>query len=840
MSSDLSFGQWLKRRRQALGMTRDDLARRVGYSVSMLRKVEGDERVPSRQLVELLAEHLDIATAERVVFLSFARDDLTVDPPPIPTVVPVLARPTRLSNLPTPPTPLIGRERELQQLENLLRCEDVRLVTLTGPGGIGKTRLGLQVAADLLDTPSPNGSKPDFDDGVYFVNLAPISDSSLVAYTIAQTLEVREQAGRPLLATLKDFMAQKTILLLLDNFEQVGDAASFVAELLAAAPGLKVLVTSRVPLHVRGEREVSVPPLALPDIRTLPASPSLVLNLSEYEAVQLFVERAVAVKTDFALTTENAVAVAEICQRLDGLPLAIELAAARCKVFPPQALLSRLDSRLKLLIGGPRDVPARQRTLRSTIDWSYHLLGEAETTLFRRLAVFVGGGSLEAIEAICDVDGDLAVAVLAGVESLVDKSLLQQREGMAGEARFWMLETIHEYARERLAESGEEAKIQRQHANFFMALAEVAEPKLKSAQQAVWLRSQEVEHDNFRTALRWAHAHRAYEVGARLACALKMFWVKRGYESEGRGWLSRLLTEEAQSTLTIRLRANTLFHTGDVVYRQGDYIAGRALLEASFAMWEQVGDKHGLAEALVMSGYARLRSGDPMGATEVAAKSVALFGELGDEWELARALHCQGVSLLQQGRVLSAREVLTQSYALWNRVGDIWGIGLALKALAQLALAEGRYDEARTRMEQGLVRLQEVGDKWIIAHSLHLLGVLSRLQDSLAEAEWFFCESIRLHWELGQKPGIVEGLEGLVGVGAARNQFNHASRLLGAAEAICRTYSAIPQRADYNLYAEDIERIRHGLGEDSFGAARAEGQTMTLEQVVAFALEERD
>jgi predicted ATPase len=345
------------------------------------------------------------------------------------------------NNLPLQPTPLIGREKEVAEVCERLSRPEVRLLTLTGAGGTGKTRLGLQAAAELTEY---------FEEGVYFVSLAAISDPQLVVGAVAGTLGVKEAGGQPLLESLEYYLGEKRMLLLVDNFEQVLEAASKVTEMLSAAPNLKILATSRIPLRLYGEYEYSVPPLSLPD----PERPPPVEHLTHYEAVRLFIERAQAAKADFSVTNENAPAVAEICHRLDGLPLAIELAAARIKVLSPRKMLGRLSNRLKLLTGGARDLPERQRTLRSTIEWSYGLLEEGEKMLFARLAVFAGGRTLEAIEAICDAEDDLPIDVLDGLASLVDESLLKQEEGVGGEPRFVMLETIHEFAREKLQKSG--------------------------------------------------------------------------------------------------------------------------------------------------------------------------------------------------------------------------------------------------------------------------------------------------------------------------------------------------------------------------------------------------
>ena len=481
MSDIISLGLWIKRRRKALDLTQDALAALVGCSKDLIAKIEGDARRPSREIAALLATHLQLADDERVRFIQVARAELGVDRLARPAqsvargaFVPAQAvssaadtpgehctrRPTKL---PTPPTVLIGRAHEIAQICALLRTPAARLVTLSGPGGIGKTRLGLQVAAELFD---------DFPDGVYFVDLAPIRESALVISAIAQTLGMRQTGGQPLVSQLKQFLGNKRMLLMLDNFEQVLDAAPLLAELLAAVPQLKLLVTSREVLHLRGEKEVEVPPLALPDRAQLPP----LEVLSQYAAVALFTERSFDVRADFQLTNANAAAVAEICVRLDGLPLAIELAAARSKLFAPEALLARLNSRLALLSGGARDLPERQQTMRTTIAWSYDLLTEAEQTLFRRLGVFVGGCTLEAAEGVLRTEGpglsedtidsvlNPQPSVLDGLGALVDKSLLRQVAGPGGDPRFVILETIREYALERLEASGEAERLRQQHA----------------------------------------------------------------------------------------------------------------------------------------------------------------------------------------------------------------------------------------------------------------------------------------------------------------------------------------------------------------------------------------
>ncbi len=529
----LTFGPWLQRRRQALHLTQQQLGQLAGCATETIRKVESDQRRPSEDVARLLAAALQIPPADHDAFVRFARGTRAHGP-----AVPDVAEPNGPrpflppSNVPVAPTPLIGREEQVVAVGALLLREDVRLVTLTGPGGVGKTRLAQAVATAV---------RIAFLDGVYFVNLAPISQPELVLPTIAQLLDVQEPPGQPLLSSVQKHLSDRQMLLVLDNYEQVLAAGLVVSDLLSAAPHLRVLVTSRIPLHLRGEHEIAVTPLALPgaDVRDLE-------RLTQYDAVRLFITRAQAIKADFQVTNANAPAVADICVRLDGLPLAIELAAPRVKLLSPEALLPRLSHRLGVLIGGQRDLPARQQTLRATIDWSYALLDPAEQTLFARLAVFVSGCTLEAAEAICAAESDHPNSVLDRLQSLLDKSLLQHVNQAEGTPRVIMLETIHEYALERLAASAEAALLRQRHAAYYLALVEPPERAAEGFDTPAWLARLDADQDNLRAVLRWATVHDAH-TAVSMAASLKDFWYIRGSWSEGQRWIAALLPLSSQS-----------------------------------------------------------------------------------------------------------------------------------------------------------------------------------------------------------------------------------------------------------------------------------------------------
>jgi predicted ATPase/class 3 adenylate cyclase len=629
------------------------------------------------------------------------------------TFPPLRSLDLRPNNLPSLLTSFIGRREELAEAVRLIGAS--RLVTLTGPGGTGKTRLSLAAAAALL---------PDFADGVFFVPLASITDPALVPPSIALALGVQEAGESPVMDMLREHLRSRRLLLVLDNFEQIMDAAPVVADLLAAAPELHVVVTSRERLHLSGEQEYPVPPLGLPDPANLPPLDAL----SQFDAVALFVQRARTSNPAFAVTNDNAPSVAEICVRLDGLPLAIELAAARIKLFPPETLLRRLGDRLAVLQGGARDLPERQRTLRGAIDWSFDLLEPDERTLFARLGVFAGGCTYEAADAVVGPDpADDANHrgiwdVLEGIESLLDKSLLRQAEPGSGEPRVWMLETIREYAAERLEESGEGPAMRARHGRFFADLAEEAEPRFTGEEQVAWLDRIEREHDNLRAALRRAIDVGSSDVALRTASALWRFWQLRGHLSEGRSWLTEVLAEPDASEPTA-LRARALSALAGIAYWQTDYAAAAPAYEEALEIDRATGDRPGEAWALYSLAYLAGVEGEFERARELAAESGRIATSLGDELGAANAQHLVGA---MAGHLLHYEEGLADSLAAaetFRALGERFGLGNARQIQSAMYRETGRFEEARAASEEAIEIFRAAGS--VSATAMGLGGMAS-------------------------------------------------------------------------------------------------------------------
>jgi predicted ATPase/DNA-binding CsgD family transcriptional regulator len=765
-------------------------------------------------------------------------------------------RPDRTQTLPAQPTPLIGRDTDLQRLAAQLRDPEVRLLTLTGPPGVGKTRLAFEAAA-RLDT--------EFVDGICVVELAPLTDPSLVVQRIAGTLGLRDLAGRALAHLIQVFLEAKEYLLVLDNFEQVLDAAPFIAELIAACPYLTVLATSRAPLHLRAEHEFLLSPLTLPDLAHLPAPAAV----AESAAVALFVARVRAVRPDFAVTAENARVIAQICHRLNGLPLALELAAARSKLLSPDSLLARLNHRLAILTDGAYDLPARQQTLRHAIAWSYDLLRPEEQSLFRRLSVFVGGCTIEAAEAICSEHiaapsllpeeqpnqpwlprtppslrgkgaGGLGIPILDALTSLVDKSLLRQ-EAHAGVPRLSMLELVRDYGLEALVTAGEVDIIRQHHAEYFLALAEMAGQGLKGAEQRSWITTLDAEHDNLRAALEWAKERGEVEIALRLTSALVWYWHPRGSLPvvrrwfEGRRWIEDALALAANAGPT-PTRAMALYGAGILAWRRGDVAAMASRFEEGLAIAQAIGDTRATAYAVSGLSMVAWLNGDAAAMQAHIEESLRLFEATDDDW--GRAWHLCGVGIVAMGRgdAAAARARFTECLEIYQRLGDRLTSALPLVYLARLALRERDFAQARTLFEQSLALFQDVGNTADAAHQLCALASIARRQGEHDRAAVLCCESLSLCRDVGWKQGIALCLTEQALLWAAAGQPYRAARALGAAEALTETIALpipAPDRIDDQAA---IATFRAELDRADLSTARQQGRIAPIDDVIADAL----
>jgi predicted ATPase/DNA-binding XRE family transcriptional regulator len=773
------FGKLVRRHRTAAALSQETLAERAGLSVRAISDLErGVHRAPRLETVRLVADALGLSEVDRAELLAAAR----------PHVMAPLDRervqPHPLVLLPAPLTRLIGRETEVAAIAQLLAQDEVRLVTLTGPGGTGKTRLALAVAADMVS---------QYQDGAFFVDLSALTDAALVMPTIAASAGVPEVAGEAMGETLRRALRDRQLLLVLDNVEHLLGAASDIVALLSTCPALVVLATSRVPLHVPGEWEVAVAPLPVPD----PDQLLPLVDLAGHAAVALFIERARAARADFRLTSDNARATVAICHRLDGLPLAIELAAAFVKVLPPQALLKRLEQRLPLLAGGQRTLPARQQTMRDAIGWSHDLLTAEEQILFRRLAVFAGGCSLEVAEAVVNPEGTRNV--FPGIAGLVDKSLLRQHEGEDGEPRFWMLETVREFAQERLEASGEEWATRDRHAGYFLALLERGDHDILAPHpDQAWLDRIEREHDNVRAALRWSQESGEHDTLLRLAAALVVFWYYHGHLNEGRHWLDQALQTPADVGAP-RLRAWALTESGMLANVCGETDLAAELLTVSFDWWERSGDTNGSAIARSLLGGVRVNQGrydeaaSLFGANEAyfRGKEAALY-ETGHEDWLAHASFHLGVIAWVQGDNGRARSLLRDAVQRYDRSGVPADAIDPLRYLGLLACSAGDLDEAATWFGEMVTRLRQ----------------------------------------LGSHAAIAVGLADVATLATARAAWQPAVRLFAKAEALLQAEAGAFSLPARDHYDQAHARAAETLG-DSAPPVAAAGRVLTLEQALA-------
>lgn len=856
----LSLGPWLKQRRRVLDMTQDELAQRATCSLATIRKIEAGDLLPSKQLAHQIAIALGIPEAEHAAFVTFARAERAavlatafVEPAPSSEYFGQPRQEPRRQRMPAQLTPLVGREWEVQASCALLRRPVARLLTLTGSPGCGKTRLALAIAEEL---------QQDFSGGAVFVPLAPIANNNLVIGAIAHALNLQSNTGHPTVELLADALGGQQMLLVLDNFEQVVDAAPILAELLMAAAGLKLLVTSRTLLRIYGEHEFPIPPLPLPDTDNLPLLEELIL----YPSVELFVQRAQAAQPSFTLTNENAQAVVQLCTWVEGLPLAIEMAAAQVKSYPPQVLVKQLGQRLTTLVNGPRYLAPRQQTLRGAIEWSYNLLDRGERRTFRAMAVFVGSCSREAVSALLG-DGDQTNRL----ESLVAHSLLKHLPQHDAPHRYVMLETIREYAIECLASDVEAAAIPQAHANFFLTMAQTARSQLAGDQQEKWLDQLENDNDNMRTALAWCMAHNVV-VGLQLAAALGEFWTMRGHLQEGRSYLTRMLVLKDR-TVPLWVQADALHTSGYLAFRQGDHLEAEPILTESLGLYQTLGDRKGIAATLHHLGIAAFHQNHYAEAQKLYEEALEIYWALGKENEtavvlkdlglvakdlgnleqamsffeqsltlqrsagnkygIARCLTSMSVVAYWQGDYARAAELAYQSLALQRELGDKLGVAYTLENLGMALYKQGDSATAVQQMEECLTLFRATGDKMGVVLALDNLGIMALAQARIADAVQYHRESLTVAWQIREQRRIAFCLEGLA---RAAGLSERAAQLFASAATLRANIHAPILPGDLADHEQQVARLRLHLGDESFAQAWQLGESRSLDQAVNYAL----
>ena len=853
LPEEISFGEWVHQRRRLLDLTQQELADQVGCARITLRRIESGALKPSKELALILLDKLGASQTEHEAWLRFARGLSGFPEQPSDS----LASKPR-TNLPTALTSFVGREKECNEVTKLLKSH--RLVTLTGTGGIGKTRLSIQTASTLLN---------QFPDGTWLVELAPLSDPALVPQATINTLGLIEQSGRSFQTILTNFLRAKNLLLVLDNCEHLIRACAVMADtLLQSCPDLHIFATSREALGVPGEHVYLVPSLNTPD-----SLHPIVDTLSQCEAVHLFMERASLAQPHFTITNENASAVAQICHRLDGIPLAIELAAARLRMLSAEQISIRLDDRFRLLTGGARTVLPRHQTLRALIDWSYDLLSERERILLRRLAVFAGGCTLEAAEQVCAGAGENAISaydVLDLLTHLVDKSLLAVEEH-AGHLRYRILETVRQYAGEKLIESGEGEQIRKRHLDYFLKLALDREKDIYGGRQLEWIECLEEEHSNFQTALGWAFENDV-EAGRVLVVALWWSWAIRGYMGEGYEWIQKALTARPDTSDTIRAKllsaagwmaqdtksAATFTEQSVALFRQfnddiglafplssmgidayagGDFDKAIALTEESCKLFEKAGNKVGLRHALSILGYTHEAQGNLEKAETLYEQSLALSHEIGDFDGRGWSLNLLGRLALNRGEYLKAMELLSEGLSYSKMAKSKPNIARILTPMGIAASHMGNFDQAINFLEEALSLSRSLGDLRDILYSTRRLGTIVRIAGDYVRARTLFLESLELARQIGDDEELGLCLINLGSLMLARGFPEGFVRLWGATEKMLESFW--PHA--YSYFRIDIEQavatVRAALGEETFAALFEEGKKMRLDEAVAYALE---
>ena len=833
-NSELSFGPWLKRLRRSRDLTQEELADRAGCAPVTLHKIETEDRRPSKEIAQRLAEALCVPESDQAAFIAFARASYPekFPPPPVaiqPTVPihqggPSADRPLRSHNLPAQLTSFVGHEREMPEIASLLAT--TRLLTLTGAGGSGKTRLGLEVAGRLTE---------DFRDGVWLADLARLADPNLVPQAIAAALGVRDEGLRPLLDQLSDYCEPREMLLLLDNCEHLIDACAAVAHrLLSAAPDLKILATSREPLGIGGELTFVVPTLAVPNPGTLPPLDALM----RFGAIRLFTERAWIARPNFTLSEVNGAAVAEICRRLDGMPLAIELAASRVRLLPVEEIRTRLADRFELLTGGSRIALPRHQTLRATIEWSYALLTEPERGLLRRLAVFAGGWTLRAAEVVCDVRDDAAQPhVLDLMARLVDKSLVvPEWRGRTG--RYGMLETLRQFALEQLEQCGEAADVRQRHAAYFVALAEEAEDALMGAEQRAWQARLDDEHNNIQVTFDWlasAEAHfvqaRPEEAALRMAGALWRYWEVRGHVAEGREQLlPRLAAADPETPAIVRARGH--LGAGICTWYQGDFETATAHYETSVALYRSLGDRRGVARPLTYLAWLDTYRGEFARARALAEEAVGICREVGDRqgetWATARL----GIVAHWAGDPAKAAPLLERALETSREMGDDLGTGWWLLMLGQVLITLNQLDRAMALEVECAQCTRDLGDRRDYAFALQSQAAILHLQGFTGQALGLLQETARILAELGDLFGLATTLFSYI-IPLVRLEPILCIRLAAAYQAVCKVGGfTIPLIWAARL-EQGLTELRAALGADVFDAAWEQGRGLPVQQALA-------